>query len=467
MSLDTALNTNSMGGIISDMTKKQREATEAQAGMDSAVAKKTTELRAPLLKEQEQAIGAKESQISQVGQEMTQPFVMPKETANDMATYGSMVGLIGVMLGASGKNSGMNQLAALTGLAKGYREGRKDLVDKSYKEFEVNQKRLQGLMQQAKTELDVIMQKYKVRDESVVQNIAEFKANYANSIAAKIADGQSADKVASLQMDIKRFEQQASQHAARIAFDNKKYNAEQERYKAEQEAKKRTPVYQDEHGMYNSKGELIPNTEGKQKFGTKTSPLAEGMPKTDSEIQKSINRYQTFKNLEDLDFMLNNPKYSKYITPTTKITPDILQRLRKDFPELEQRLARMQTGEFLIGGKALTGNEIKVLDPIFGWKSRTADYLRTQVKIAKQELQNNILMNEAIYPGLTTKRKKFNEIYDNSKTGIIPATSVLESGLSDTSSQLSNQERDAAMAWIAANPNDSRVPDIKKKLGVQ
>ena len=127
----------------------------------------------------------------------------------------------------------------------------------------------------------------------------------------------------------------------------------------------------------------------------------------------------------------------------------------------------MQTGEFLIGGKALTGNEIKVLDPIFGWKSRTADYLRTQVKIAKQELQNNILMNEAIYPGLTTKRKKFNEIYDNSKTGIIPATSVLESGLSDTSSQLSNQERDAAMAWIAANPNDSRVPDIKKKLGVQ
>ena len=230
MSLDTALNTNGMGGIISDMTKKQREATEAQTGMDAAVAKKTTELRAPLLKEQEQAIGAKESQISQVGQEMTQPFVMPKETANDMATYGSMVGLIGVMLGASGKNSGMNQLAALTGLAKGYREGRKDLVDKSYKEFEVNQKRLQGLMQQAKTELDVIMQKYKVRDESVVQNIAEFKANYANSIAAKIADGQSADKVASLLMDIKRFEQQASQHAARIAFDKLKYDEDQRRY---------------------------------------------------------------------------------------------------------------------------------------------------------------------------------------------------------------------------------------------
>jgi hypothetical protein len=228
MALDTALNTNSMGGIISDMTRKQVEGAEAAAGMKAAVAEETKRLRDPLLKEQEQAIGKKETQISSVGQEMMQPYVIPKETANDMATYGSMVGLIGVMLGASGKNSGMNTLSALTGLAKGYREGRKDLIDKSYKEFEVNQKRLQGLMQQAKTELDVIMQKYKVRDESVVQDIAAFEAKFANSIAGTIAKAQSADKVATLQVNIKQMEQTAAQHAERIKFEKDKYYAEQD-----------------------------------------------------------------------------------------------------------------------------------------------------------------------------------------------------------------------------------------------
>jgi hypothetical protein len=228
MGLNDALNTNSMGGIISDMTRKQREGAEATAKMEAAVAEKTKELRQPLLKEQEQAIGKQETKIAEAGQEMMQPYVIPKETANDMATYGSMVGLIGVMLGASGKNSGMNTLSALTGLAKGYREGRKDLIDKSYKEFEVNQKRLQGLMQQAKTELDVIIQKYKVKDESVVQDIAAFKANYANSIIREVVDGQSADQVASKQLDLMRMQQSAAQHAERIKFDKDKYYAEQD-----------------------------------------------------------------------------------------------------------------------------------------------------------------------------------------------------------------------------------------------
>ena len=442
MSLDTALNTNSMGGIISDMTKKQREATEAQAGMDSAVAKKTTELRAPLLKEQEQAIGAKESQISQVGQEMTQPFVMPKETANDMATYGSMVGLIGVMLGASGKNSGMNQLAALTGLAKGYREGRKDLVDKSYKEFEVNQKRLQGLMQQAKTELDVIMQKYKVRDESVVQNIAEFKANYANSIAAKIADGQSADKVASLQMDIKRFEQQASEHAARIAFDNKKYNAEQERYKAEQQIKNKDYYTTKDGKTFEfdvatqkvkdlSTGQIVDPSvlAGASKLGAAGRGGAAGDRFGFTEILATASNEaaSTMRNIMGLDInsssglfggkSSNNLFTAPLATFTNVITPESAQRYNVQASKLSYNLSQL-----LKGGRVVNVSEVAIMDEILKIKEGdTLETAATRIAEARQVAERAI---EVRLKSPNTPQE-LKEVYeDNLKTiqNIIPFT---------------------------------------------
>jgi hypothetical protein len=391
MALDTALNTNSMGGIISDMTRKQVEGAEAAAGMKAAVAEETKRLRDPLLKEQEQAIGKKETQISSVGQEMMQPYVIPKETANDMATYGSMVGLIGVMLGASGKNSGMNTLSALTGLAKGYREGRKDLIDKSYKEFEVNQKRLQGLMQQAKTELDVIMQKYKVRDESVVQDIAAFEAKFANSIAGTIAKAQSADKVASLQMDIKRMEQSASQHAERIKFDRDKYNAEQELRTAQlQKAKADAQKAERE-----ASGELMPGKGGvQQQFMAQRAVNALGGVASAMESIQKLPAGATagiLPNLQTKDGMFNFVRNSGARTLSDAQTKSI-QTL---YAGITRNLAAIEASGAATGLVGLSTQFEKLLpqkgDTIYDIALKTADIRRLAVENIKPLIDSGLM----------------------------------------------------------------------------
>ena len=48
---------------------------------------------------------------------------------------------------------------------------------------------------------------------------------------------------------------------------------------------------------------------------------------------------------------------TKFITPATQFTPQVISNLQQNFPELSQKLARIQAYEFSIGGKALTAQE--------------------------------------------------------------------------------------------------------------
>jgi ACT domain-containing protein len=215
MALADTLNTN-LGGIPGQVQQKTRAAAEASAGMEEAVATKKQELSAPIQAEKEKEVGAQQQVISDVGKKMAQPVQIPQETIADFSTLGGLVAIAGVMLGSSGKQSAQNVLNSMTGIMDGYKKGRADMVSNYQKEFDMNQKRMQSQIQQAQTELGVILEKYKTRDQTVAQDLAVFSAKYAKGIAATIADGQSADKVASLQVQLSQISNSQAQAAARI-----------------------------------------------------------------------------------------------------------------------------------------------------------------------------------------------------------------------------------------------------------
>jgi hypothetical protein len=213
--LDQALGTNLPaipGGIAGDVQRKVRAGAEAEAGMASAVAQKTKELTAPIQAAKEQEVGTQQAKITSAGEQLAKPLEVPKETVQDMAALGGLAAVVGVMLGSSGKMSAQNTLGSMTGILDGYKKGNNDLIAKYQKEFEMNQKRLQSQIQQAQTELSVILEKYKVKDQTVAQDIAAFSAKYAGGIAATVADAKSAGDVARLNVQLAQMGQSAKQH---------------------------------------------------------------------------------------------------------------------------------------------------------------------------------------------------------------------------------------------------------------
>ena len=101
--------------------------------------------------------------------------------------------------------------------------------------------------------------------------------------------------------------------------------------------------------------------------------------------------------------------------------------MREGFPELSQKLARIQAIEFSIGGKSLTKTEQQILEPLYGWRGLTVDALRKRLEGTKDEFEKSTLAFETYYPGLAEIRPKLNQIYQS--TGRVP--SLPETGTQD------------------------------------
>ena len=243
------------------VASKTRAAEQAKADMGVELAQKQEQEMKPILEAERQKMDEVGARQAQIGQQMEKPFEIPKETMGDFAQLAGLVAIAGTMLGSSGKQSANNVLGAMTGIMEGYKSGRKEVVANSYKEFDTNMKRLQGLQKQIDSELTLYLQKSATNREEAKTHLATAKALAGQGIAGTIADGQSADKVAQLQMQLKQMGQSAQQHQERIDMEKK-------RYEAEQENKKITPAYTGPDGtVYNAKGEVIPVPKGLTKFG--------------------------------------------------------------------------------------------------------------------------------------------------------------------------------------------------------
>ena len=247
---------------------KTRAAEQAKADMGVELAQKQEQEMKPIFAAERQKMDEVGARQAQIGQQMEKPFEIPKETMGDFAQLGGLVAIAATMLGASGKQSANNVLGAMTGIMEGYKTGRKELITNSYKEFDTNMKRLQGLQKQIDSELTLYLQKSATNREEAKIHLATATARAGQGIAGTIADGQSADKVAQLLQQNQKMAQSAQQHKERIDLDKKKFLAEEEKAKI-------TPAYTGPDGTaYNAKGEVIPLPKNLTKFGAKPGAVA-------------------------------------------------------------------------------------------------------------------------------------------------------------------------------------------------
>jgi len=197
--------------------------------------------------------------------------------------------------------------------------------------------------------------------------------------------------------------------------------------------------------------------EAKAKEGEGDGGITGKLPPTKDEREGYTARYQTIRNIDDIQELLTDPKYAKLINPTTKFTPQLIANLQTNFPELSQKLARIQAIEFQLGGKALTATEQKILEPLYGWRGLTADALKKRIAGVQADFQKRNKMEETMYPGLKGVGKKFDEIYGYDPT----ATKKIET----TKSSSGDAKSQAEAAIAAGAPRDAVAKKYKELTG--
>jgi len=277
-------------------------------------------------------------------------------------------------------------------MMKGWQQGRSDLWKKEKEEFDKGMIKVKSILEDAYKDADRAM-------KTLAYNRSEAEA-LANQSAAKLG-GQVGKQILAKQGVERYFTfldgvKKDLTEAEKRAFEQSKFAAEQKQRERQFELQERRLDLQEKKA----------NLEAQKKTDTGEIPKD---AKTKEEYRA---RYEIVKNIEDIQSLLEDPKYSKLITPATKFTPDVINNLRNNFPELSQKLARIQAIEFQIGGKALTAKEQEILSPIYGWKGLTADALKSRVAGVRENLQDVNSMTEVYYPGLKRIHSEWDRLYE-------------------------------------------------------
>jgi sulfopyruvate decarboxylase TPP-binding subunit len=148
-------------------------------------------------------------------------FKPTQENMQSLATLFSLVGVIGVAMGGEGKMSAMGSLNAMTGMMKGWQQGRKDLWEKEKLTFDKNMAKTKAILDDAYKDAD---RAYKTmaynREEAIAlanQSAAKLGGQVGKQMLQKQGLGNFFEFLKSLKKDLTHAEDIVSQRAVEQA----------------------------------------------------------------------------------------------------------------------------------------------------------------------------------------------------------------------------------------------------------
>lgn len=365
--------------IMQDVGSKQVEADmnlkKAELGQKTALAEEQYKASQGIADTAKQRVTESQDKEKQFPYPEFHPT---KDNAESLGALFSLVSTVGVMLGGSGKMSSMNALGAMNGMLKGWKEGRADLFKREKEEFDKQFNSIKTIHEDIRKSLQDYM--------AVLPYDKEAAQEKATMLAAKVGtDSIMGAMLQKGQLDNLAKMVDSSEKIITHLEDKKRESAD----KASQRA--------------------LTLEVAKMKANNGNA----AMPKSEKVITEHRARFEIGKTVDEVLTALNDPKYSKLITPATKFTPEFLQNLKNDYPELRTKLAKIEATEFQIGGKALTASEQAKLEPIYGWKGLTASALRDRLEENKRSLGLTQGLVEEAYPGLKAIAPRYQQIYES------------------------------------------------------
>lgn len=338
-------------------------------------------------------------------------FIPTKDTVQDIAGLFGLIGVIGMI---AGKGDAMKAMNAMNGMLAGHREGRLELYRQERDTFEKNframlkkheefRKEMEDAIKTAATDAEAGMAKAELAATKAGSEIVKAQLRKGDLMGAYKLVEESGKGAQNALATEQKMREAAANRAAAMQRTQMQISAADERARLAREAKQKPS------------GEL---------------------PKDKETNNEHRFRHSAMVTVQEVLDDLQNPEIRRLIGPQNQYMPDVILNLQDKYPALAQKLARFQSEEFKIGGKALTASEQKILGPIYNWRGLTAKALEDNLKEAERTMDKEQRYLENRYPGLKAfdyeggagAVRDFTSIEEAEAAGLAPGTRIKING---------------------------------------
>jgi len=329
--------------IGDEITKVEMGVADLTASRDLTAAKARQESISKAQEKYETESGEIQKKMDSFGDVKFQPT---QDNIQDIAGLFSAVGIIGAMIGGSGRNSAMNALSSMTGMLDGWKKGRGDLFRQEKIKFDAELSRVKSEKDTLIQKLSMVEKDYSRNKDKAEQDFQVILAEYNSPILKQMANmgglkrtldyatntlGKSVDKAVEL--------------SNQMTLQNVKFNQEQQLEGIRQG--NRLQIEEIKSKARTGQGLLKPSAkaaEGYQSVNILKADL--------QDLKKDLNDPQLAK-------MLNQYRAEAFATEESKvlnqlITSDIPDKLQKFLVKVRD----IRNNYYLdMSGKAVTGGE--------------------------------------------------------------------------------------------------------------
>jgi hypothetical protein len=250
--LSQSLNTDMKPFPIKMSTKGGQEYVNQEAQLSQKEATSRGELEKAKAELQTNLLGAEAQSAKQYAEktrnlqqeaenkelEYPRPEFHPtKENAQSLGGLFSMVATFGLLLGNSGKLASQNALGAMTGMLKGWQDGRKDLYERELKEFDKEYKRINDIRTDIQNHLQKAMQLAAIdKDASLKERqYAVSLTGQSSVLGYQIQNMQdqaalkTLDSGKKIDMEYQKMQQSAAQHAESMKLQRDRLDYEKQK----------------------------------------------------------------------------------------------------------------------------------------------------------------------------------------------------------------------------------------------
>jgi hypothetical protein len=161
-------------------------------------------------------------------------FKPTQENMQSLATLFSLVGVIGVSMGGTGKLSAMNSLNAMSGMMKGWQQGRKDLWEKEKAEFDKGMARTKAILEDVYKDADRAYKALADNREEAMALAGQSVAKLGSQVGKQILEKQGIERYISYLDGIRK----DLRHAEDLVAKEKREEAREDRRDAREIARR-------------------------------------------------------------------------------------------------------------------------------------------------------------------------------------------------------------------------------------
>lgn len=347
-----------------------------------------------------------EAGLDLVREKFSYPEFHPtQENAQSLATLFSLLGVVGFAMGGQGKMSAMSSLNAMTGMMKGWQQGRKDLFEREKVEFDKSMARTKAVLDDAYKDADRAYKTLAYNREEAQALAAQSAAKLGGQVGKQILEKQGIERYIAYLDGIKKDLQQAEKLSSQERIAEKKEGAARQLQEARFafQEKQQNQRFAQQWELLNRRLEQQNTKETNQQAKTR---------------KENVAMVQGIRGIESLQERLRDKDIQ--IGLTSKIAP-LLQKITSisDRTEFENAVntvltANDKTTLFLKdalletyaieraakGGQRLTVQDMKMVGPVLDPTNYTPKaynaLLEGRRKILYENLQDNGLSIESI-----------------------------------------------------------------------